>query len=258
MSKDTRDGIDFFPLSVEFEEKLYAAGKIKGSRFIKREGRPTDEAILTGRLVDRSIRPLFDESMRNDIQIILTALSVDGENDTQITALLAASIVLSISNIPWDGPIAGARVARLDNKWLLNPTCLQKNSSDTDVVVVGTPEKIIMVEAGCKEVPEEEIISAMKFGALELQTVLDFINKITKEVGQTKIDLNAEKDAKEIELEKVEKEVREFVTEKSEEWIFNSVKPGRKERVELLDKFTAVVKEMLTVKETDETIKKSF
>jgi hypothetical protein len=113
MSKNTRDGIDFFPLMVNFEEKLYAAGKIKGSRFIKREGRPSEEAILSGRLVDRAIRPLFDQNMRNDVQVILTALSYDGENDPQIPAMIAASIALSLSNIPWGGPIAAARVGRV-------------------------------------------------------------------------------------------------------------------------------------------------
>jgi len=165
MSKNTRDGIDYFPLSVEFEEKLYAAGKIKGSRFIKREGRPSDAAILTGRMIDRAIRPLFDESMRNDIQVILTALSVESESDTQITAFLAASFALTISNIPWGGPIGAVKVGRVEGNLILNPTNEQKEKSDVEVVVAGTPEKVVMVEAGCNEVPEDDVIKAMRFGA---------------------------------------------------------------------------------------------
>ncbi|MFH1291858.1 MAG: polyribonucleotide nucleotidyltransferase [bacterium] len=256
MSKNTRDGIDFFPLSVDFEEKLYAAGKIKGSRFMKREGRPTDEAILTGRLIDRSIRPLFDNNMRNDVQVILTALSIDNENDSQMTAMLATSICLSISNIPWSGPIAGARVGRANGQWVLNPMPEQKKDSDTDVVVVGTPEKVVMVEAGCKEVPEGEVIGAMKFGAMELKPILDFINKIQAEAGQQKIDMTADKSEKEIELEKIENEVKDFVASHVDDWIFDSIKTGRKERDVMIRKFEEAVKENLTNQEVDENIQK--
>lgn len=256
MSKNIRDGIDYFPLSVEFEEKMYATGKIKGSRFIKREGRPSDEAILTGRIVDRSIRPLFDDSIRNDIQIILTALSIDGENDSQITALLATSIALSISDIPWNGPIVGAKVGRLDNQWILNPANGDSENSDTDVVIVGTPEKVVMVEAGCDEVPEDEVVSAMKFGAMELQSVIDFFNKIISEVGQEKIDINSNKNESESELAKIEAEVKEFVAGKVNDWVFDSVKTGRQERVALINRFTDAVTELLTNKEVDETIMK--
>ena len=140
MSKNTREGIDFLPLMVNFEEKLYAAGKIKGSRFIKREGRPSEEAILSGRLVDRAIRPLFDENLRKDVQVILTALSFDGEVDSQIPAMIAASIALSISPIPWKGPIAGARVGQIDGQWKINTTIAERETSNVDIVVAGTPE----------------------------------------------------------------------------------------------------------------------
>ncbi|PIT87025.1 MAG: polyribonucleotide nucleotidyltransferase [Candidatus Magasanikbacteria bacterium CG10_big_fil_rev_8_21_14_0_10_40_10] len=256
MSKNTRDGIDFFPLSVDFEEKLYAAGKIKGSRFIKREGRPSDDAILSGRLIDRSVRPLFDQNMRNDVQIILTALSLDNESDTQVASLLAASIVLSISDIPWAGPIVGVRIGRVNAEWKLNPTPTEREAGDTDIVVVGQPEKIIMVEAGCKEVPEEQIIEAMRFGAKEMKSVLDFINKIQSEVGLQKMDLNANKNDKDIELEKVEAQVRQFVASHVNDWIFDSVKKGRKERNVMLDKFNEAVGEILKSQETDETIQK--
>ncbi|MFH1789577.1 MAG: polyribonucleotide nucleotidyltransferase [bacterium] len=258
MSKNTRDGIDYFPLSVDFEEKLYAAGKIKGSRFIKREGRPSDDAILSGRLVDRSIRPLFDDSIRNDVQLILTALSVDGENDTQIAALLAASTVLAISDIPWNGPIAGARIGRVENKWKINPTSTELKAGDTDVVIVGTPEKLVMVEAGCMEVSEDEVMGAMKFGAAELQPVLDFINKIQSEVGKQKIDIGIEKSEQGLELEKIELEIKEFITSHVDDWIFDSVKQGRKERNEMVDRFTAVIVKMMAERETSETVQKNI
>jgi polyribonucleotide nucleotidyltransferase len=155
-SDTVREGIDYFPLMVSFEEKLYAAGKIKGSRFIKREGRPSDESILSGRVVDRSLRPLFDDKIRNDIQVVLTALSVDGENDAEITALIAASAAIALSPIPWAGPIAGARIGRKkDGEFILNVTRTQlEEESDLDVVVAGAPDSLIMAEAGSKQVSE--------------------------------------------------------------------------------------------------------
>ncbi len=256
MSKNTRDGIDYFPLMVNFEEKLYAAGKIKGSRFIKREGRPTEEATLSGRLVDRSIRPLFDERMRNDTQVILTALSYDGENDSQITALVAACTVLSISSIPWKGGIAGVRVGRVDGNFKINPTLAERKLSDIDIVVAGNTEKLIMVEAGCNECPDTDVVTAMKYGGQQLQPLLDFIAKITAEVGQTKQDLNANLSEKETTLRAIEKEVEEFVGTKSDEWIFGTPKKDRKERVALIEKFSVAVAEMLKAKEVDEGIQK--
>ncbi|MFA5061567.1 MAG: polyribonucleotide nucleotidyltransferase [Patescibacteria group bacterium] len=256
MSKTTRDGIDFFPLMVNFEEKLYAAGKIKGSRFIKREGRPSEEAVLSGRLVDRAIRPLFDETMRNDVQVILTALSYDGENDTQIPAMIAAAIVLSISEIPWQGPIAGVRIGKIEDKWKINPTFAERETGSVDLVVAGTPDKVIMVEAGCKETPEDEVIGAMQFGAKELKPILDLINKIQKEVGKAKLDLSQIADEKELELRKVEKEAEKFVASHVDDWIFEAPKKGRAERVLMIEKFSKAIGEMLDEKEVDETIKK--
>lgn len=255
MSRKTRDGIDFFPLMVNFEEKLYASGRIKGSRFIKREGRPSEPATLSGRLIDRAIRPLFDENMRNDIQVILTTLSYDNETDPQIPAMVAASIVLSISPIPWNGPIAGARVGRVDNKWILNPTHTDREKSDTDIIVAGTPEKIIMVEAGCNEVKDDEVIEAMKFGASEMAPVIDFIKKIQGEAGKDKISLNENLSEADQKLLEVEKEIKDFVNSKAQEWIFGTVKISRAERVELIDKFSDAVQKILESKEIDDTIK---
>jgi len=256
MSKRTRDGIDFFPLMVNFEEKLYAAGKIKGSRFIKREGRPSEEAILSGRLVDRTIRPLFDDRMRNDTQVILTALSYDGENDSQIPALVAACLVLSISPIPWKGQVAGLRVGRVDGNWKINPTLTERQSSDVDIVVAGSPEKVVMVEAGCKECPDEEVVGAMQFGVKQLQPVLDFISKITSEVGQTKYDLDGNLSEKETTLRALEKEVDVLVAEKSDDWIFGTPKKDRKERVAMIDRFAQEIEQFLVGKEVSEDIQK--
>ncbi len=256
MSKNTRDGIDFFPLMVNFEEKLYAAGKIKGSRFIKREGRPSDDAILSGRLVDRAIRPLFDESIRNDVQVILTALSFDGEVDSQIPAMVAASIALSLSSIPWNGPIGGVRIGSVDGKWKINPTIAERALSSVDIVVAGTPEKVIMVEAGCKETNEGDVIDAMKFGASEMGPLLDFIKKIQAEAGQAKNVLSDSDNEKQIALQKAEKEADELVASHVEDWIFDAPKIDRRERVTLVNKFTDAIKEMLVAKETDEAIMK--
>lgn len=195
MSSKLREGIDFLPLSVEYEEKLYAAGKIKSSRFIKREGRPSDEAILTGRLVDRSIRPLFPQSIRNDIQVILTVFSVDGENDSDIPALIAASTALMISDIPWDGPISGARAGfipsegattGLGGEWVLNPTFEARAKAKLDLVVTGTPDKVLMIEAGAEELKEEFIEEAIAFGQKHLRKILTLIEEVRAKVGKPK------------------------------------------------------------------------
>jgi len=254
MSKKTRDGIDFFPLMVNFEEKLYAAGKIKGSRFIKREGRPTEEAILAGRLVDRAIRPLFNPEMRNDTQVILTVLSYDSVSDPQIPAMVAASLVLSCSDIPWNGPIAGVRVSKVDGKFKINPAITERDASDVDIVVAGTPEKVIMVEAGCKELPDDETVAAMQYGANEMASVIEFIKKIQKEVGLKKINLADHHDATELKLIELEKEVRKFVESHEDDWMFDVPKKNRAERVTMVDKFSEAIKEMLVAKEAEEKI----
>ena len=151
MNKEARPGMGYFPLMVDFEEKLYAAGRIKGSRFIKREGRPTDEAVLVARFIDRAIRPLFDSRIENDVQVILSVLAFDSENDADIPALIGASLALHISDIPWNGPIASARVNDVDGTLILNGTYEQREAAMFDIDVAGTPEKLIMMEAGAKE-----------------------------------------------------------------------------------------------------------
>jgi polyribonucleotide nucleotidyltransferase len=186
MSKQTRQGIDFFPLLVDYEERLYAAGKIKGSRWVKREGRATDEAILTGRVTDRSLRPMFPEGMRNDVQVVATVFSVDGVNDPDMVAVNAASMALTISDIPYDGPIAAVRVGKVDGQYVVNPTNEQRDQSTMDLIVSGTADHIIMVEAGAKLVTEQEIIEGVKFAQQYLKELVETQLKFMKQVGKPK------------------------------------------------------------------------
>lgn len=186
MAKEVRGEFDFFPLTVDYEERLYAAGIIKGSRFIKRETRPSDEAVLTARLVDRAIRPLFDDSLRIDIQMIVTVLCVDGENDPDVAAMLGASAALMISDIPWAGPVAGCRVGRVNGEWVLNPTTTALAKSDMDLYVAGDGEKTIMLEAGAQEVTEEAVFEGIQFGLKHLKPAIQLINQMAKEIGKEK------------------------------------------------------------------------
>ena len=184
MAKNPREGMDYFPLMVEYEERFYAAGKIKHSRFVKREGKPSDEAVLSARLVDRAIRPLFPQEIKNDIQVILTVLSIDQENDPDIVSLAAASAALCVSGLPWAGPIAGIRVGRIDGEWVLNPTYEARNKSDLDLVVAGTPDKVIMLEAGAEEVSEEDALAAIQFGQKHLGKTIKLIEEMKKKLGE--------------------------------------------------------------------------
>ncbi|MCG2700828.1 polyribonucleotide nucleotidyltransferase [Candidatus Parcubacteria bacterium] len=176
-SKEERE-TDYFPLMVDFEERLYAAGIIKGSRWIKREGRPTDDAILSGRMIDRSIRPLFSNGSRKEVQVILTILSADGKNDHDIVALVAASAALAISGVNWAGPIGSVRVGRINNELVFNPTYEEREQSDFDIIVAGTAEKTIMIEAGAKEVKEDDVFKAIVAGQKELQGPIKLIKQM--------------------------------------------------------------------------------
>lgn len=188
MSKGASRITGYFPLMVDFEERYYAAGKIKGSRFIKREGRPSDDAILTGRVVDRTIRPLFNGRMRNEVQVIVTVLSIDGENDPDTVSVIAASAALAISDIPWNGPVAAVRVGLANGEMVLNPVNGDLAESKLDLVISGTKDKINMLEAGAKEVPEEEVIKAFAFGKEAITKIASFIEDIAKEVGKEKAE----------------------------------------------------------------------
>lgn len=189
MSADTREGMDFFPLMVDYEEKLYAAGRIKGSRFIKKEGRPTDEAVLISRFIDRALRPLFDQRMRNEVQVIVTALAFDGENDPDVLGLIAASCALHISDIPWSGPIGCVRVGQVGGEWVLNPSYEARAKSILDLSFAGTEDKIIMVEAGANEAPEETVLDAFWFGQKHINAPIKLIEEVRKAVGKDKLDL---------------------------------------------------------------------
>src|SRR3989441_4863951 len=167
-SKAPREGIDFFPLTVDFEERLYAAGKIPGS-FPRREGRPSEYGILTARLTDRPLRPLFPKGFRNDVQIIITPLSADQENDPDILAINGASAALTISDIPFDGPVGAVRVGQVDGNFIVNPTYAEMAESTVNIMVVATADGIVMVEAGAKGVSEETTLGAIEFAHQEIK-----------------------------------------------------------------------------------------
>jgi len=186
MSKEASKITGYFPLMVDFEERYYAAGKIKGSRFIKREGRPSDEAILSGRAVDRTVRPLFNSRMRNEVQVVCTVLSYDGENDPDIVAIIAASTALAISNIPWNGPVAAVRIGKMNGELILNPVNGELTEGSLDLLVSGTQNKINMIECASKEVPEEEMLKALQFGQEAIKKIAEFIGEIQKETGKEK------------------------------------------------------------------------
>jgi len=198
MSKSQRPGIDFLPLMVDYEERLYASGKIKGSRFVKREGRPTDEAVLTSRLIDRGIRPLFSKHVRNDIQVVATVLSYDSENDADVASMLAASIALQISDIPFEGPVSGVRVGRVDGKWMINPLKSELLKSDLDLVVSGRDDKVMMIEAGGKEIPEAAMFEAVTAAMEQVKLLNAFQLEIAKAIGVAKREVTPAADLAEL------------------------------------------------------------
>ena len=182
VSSEPREGIDFFPLTVDYEERMYAAGKIPGG-FIKRESRPSEAAILAMRLTDRPIRPLFPKGYKNDVQVVLTVLSADQENDPDILAVNGASAALSVSGIPFLGPVGAVRVGRIDGEFVANPTTSQLENSDMDLVVAGTRGAIMMVEAGAKILPEAVMLDAITWGHSELQKSIDLQEKLVTSSG---------------------------------------------------------------------------
>ena len=180
-----RENIDFFPLSVDFEERLYASGKIPGS-FFRREGRPGTEAILTARLTDRPLRPLFPKGMRNEVQIIMFSLSSDGVNPLDILAINAASAAVTISDTPWDGPVGAVRIGRIDGEFVINPTFEQMNASELDLRIAGTKDAILMVECGANEVPEEVMVQALELGHNSMQPIIELQLRMQSEIGKPK------------------------------------------------------------------------
>ena len=224
-SDEPREGVDFFPLTVDYEEKMYAVGKIPGG-FIKREGRPGESAILCSRLIDRPIRPLFPEGYRNDVQIVATVMSVEHDNAPEIAAMIGASCALTISDIPFLGPIAGVRVGRIDGQFVINPTVEQREVSDLNLTIAGSRDAVMMVEAGANELPEEVILEAILFGHEEIKKIVAFQDEIQKACGKEK---------REVKLfavpEELEKAIREYATDKLDQAVRNPDKLARDEDI---------------------------
>ncbi len=254
MAKEAREGADFFPLMVEYEEKLYSAGKIKGSRFIKREGRPSDEAVITGRVVDRGIRPLFPNGLFNDVQIILSVISYDGESDPDVPAIIAASAVLHISDIPWNGPLGGIRIGMdAEKKWIINPSYAQREVSSLDLVISGTKDKVLMIEAESNEIDEETYYNAFEAAREGLGKVCAFIDDIRKDIGLEKkaISEPASLLGKE-EKKEWEEKAKAFLMPKLDEYIFNPDRKLKTERKEDMDGLKKLLAEYLQAQGLEE------
>jgi len=232
VSKEPREGIDFFPLLVDYEERLYAVGKIPGG-FIKREGRPTEKAILSARLIDRPIRPLFPQGFRNDVQVVATVLSVDQDCAPDVTAMIGASAALSVSDIPFAGPIGGVIVGRVGGEYVINPTVEQEKDSDIHLVVAGTKNAVLMVEAGANEVTEEVILQGIDFGHQVIKEIVALQEEIVKNIGKEKIDIPV------VEVDQqIEKDVIDFAEEKIAAAVKNPDKLARQDALEALEKET--------------------
>ena len=184
-SDKPRDGVDFFPLSVDYEEKLYSVGKIPGS-YLKREGRPSEKAVLTSRMIDRPIRPLFPKDLRNDVTVVCTVMSVDHDCPPEIASMVGASIALSISDIPWNGPISGTSVGYVDGEYVINPNAEQRKKSRMAVTVASTDSRIVMIEAGADEIPDDVMYGGIMAGHKANQAVIEFIKNIQKDIGKQK------------------------------------------------------------------------
>ncbi|EJU22520.1 polyribonucleotide nucleotidyltransferase [Peptoanaerobacter stomatis] len=221
-----RDGIDFFPLSVDFEERLYSAGKIPGG-FVKREGRPSEKAILTSRLIDRPIRPLFPKGYRNDVQVVATVLSMDKDANPDTIAMIGSSIALSVSSIPFNGPTGSVSIGLIDDQFIINPNLEQREKSEMYLVVSGTKDAIMMVEAGSNEVSEDVMLNAILFAHEEIKKICDFVQKIADEVGKPKDDYYVFKPD-----EEVEKAVEEYSSNKMKDAIKTVDKQERQDNME--------------------------
>lgn len=220
-SKEAKEGTDFFPLTVDYEEKMYSVGKMPGG-FLRREGRPGNSAILNARLIDRPIRPLFDKRCRNDVHVVATVLSVDYDNAPELCGMLGASVSLGISDIPWDGPIAGVRVGKVNGEFVINPTQEQMEASSMNITVAGSEEAIMMVEGGANQAPEEEVLDAIMFGHEAIKELCRFQKSIIAEVGKPKQVWKFEEVPAEI-----EEKVAEYVSADLKKAIFDADKLRR-------------------------------
>lgn len=231
LSKEKKN-LDFFPLTVEYEEKFYAAGKISGSRYLRREGRPSDEAILTSRLIDRAIRPLFPKNLKNEVQVVITVLSWDGQNDPDILGLFAASLALSISDIPWHGPLGAIKIGKEENNLIINPSHESQEKNQTEIIFTGIEEGdvlINMIDGQMGEEQEETILMAWELARKEIKALIEFQKEIIKKVGKTKITLNPTL----VDFE-LEKEIKWFLGEKLEKSLFQSLKTEREDEINAL------------------------
>lgn len=228
MSDSLREGVDFFPLTVDFEERLYAAGKIPGG-FTRREGRPTESAILTMRVTDRSIRPLFPKGFRNDVQIIITAMSADQQNPIDLLCIIGASAALTISKIPFEGPVGGVRVGYIDGQFVLNPTVSQLGESQLDLIVSGTHEATVMVEAGAKQLPEDVMLQAIAFGQEQMQPIIELQRQMAEAVGKPKMQFVAP-----VLPEEVRQAVKDQVGGRLAEAMHNPDKASREANIDAL------------------------
>ncbi|MCA9934967.1 MAG: polyribonucleotide nucleotidyltransferase, partial [Anaerolineales bacterium] len=233
MSKNIREGLDFFPLSVEYEEKMYAAGRIPGS-FFRREGRPTTEAILTARLTDRPLRPLFPDGMRNEVQVIVTTLSSDSIHHLDIMAVNAASAALTISDIPWNGPIGAVRVGHINGEFVIDPTTEEMVDSILDLRMAGTRDAIIMVEAGAHEATEEMVLEALELGHQAIQPLLDVQEEMRASVGKPKFEVSLESNDESLAAQVKERlgdRIRNLVVENTERHDRNEAADALREEI---------------------------
>ena len=226
MSKEPREGIDFFPLLVDYEERQYAVGRIPGGWF-KREGRPSEAATLAARMVDRPLRPLFPEGFRNDVQVVATVLSVDTDNEPDIVALNGASAALCISGIPFDGPVAGVRIGRVDGAFVVNPTVEQASNSDMSITVAGTEDAIMMVEAGASEISEKDAVEAIVFAHEEIKRIVAVQREMMAKVGKQRIEVPVFQVDPEI-----DQAVRAYATDKIDAALRSPDKLERQDRVD--------------------------
>ncbi len=257
-SSTPREGIDYFPLSVDYEERLYSVGKIPGG-FIKREGRPSEKAVLTSRVIDRPIRPLFPDDLRNDVAVVNTVLSVDQDNSPEIAAMIGASIALSISDIPFNGPIGGVAIGLIDDNIVINPNTSQREKSKMYITLAATKEKIMMIEAGADEIPDEVILDALKQGHAVIKDIVDFINSIVSEIGKPKFEY-VSSDVP----EDLMNSVRELAYSKIEEKMFEADKSTRENNIsaitdDVIQKLSESFPEMGTkIKEAIEKLQKEI
>jgi len=243
MSEYEREGVDFFPLTVEYEERFYAAGKILGSRYLRRESKPSDEAILTARFIDRAIRPLFPKSLKKEVQVVVTCLSWDGENDPDIVGLIAASLALSVSNIPWAGPVAIVRVGKNENGLVLNPTYQEREKAEMDLALAGISSVLAkdlgnkkdddilinMIEMESNEIEDDSVLKAIEFAKPFIKNLIDFQKEIADKSGKEKTIIEeTQKD------ETLEKEIKDFLGDKLEQAFFQKDKKNREDQVNFL------------------------